>query len=521
MIFTRNLKVIAITSISAFCMHTSCTSPQESKPEAPSYLWEDQTSTYLPTTAEWTNRVEVADINGDKLPDLLFANGGNYSTPGQAEPCRVFINQGAGKTFIEDTVTLAGKPFYARVAKALDINEDGIVDLFIGNTYQTQSELYLGLGNGAFERVTDSHLPQLKASVGDIDIGDVNGDGYLDIALADWGAGDAMVNEGGQVRLWLNDGTGHYTDVTSTAMPAMLVEFSWDIEFFDFDNDFDLDLLISCKRCGTSKIYVNDGNGQFAYQRLLPAYTNNYDFEIMDINNDGYLDLITINDGEIVDGISWSRREHIFINDSAKRFNDKTHERWTDPHNVGEDDNNNVFLDYDSDGDADFITSSLTGLERLSINDGKGNFSLKQPILSGKETPLTLSIVVADINGDHKPDIVMGQGEGREGIEERIYIGTGVAADTAAPEITHVYYSADSLTGKVIVKARIHDRKSPSVQGDWQEIAIINSDSVTISAMKWYGEYLWSAVLSEDQMDHAMIRAIDAAGNATFRLVKE
>ncbi len=55
----------------------------------------------LPVTREWTNRVEVADINGDNLLDILFANGGNYSEPGPLEYSRIFINQGLGKRFQE------------------------------------------------------------------------------------------------------------------------------------------------------------------------------------------------------------------------------------------------------------------------------------------------------------------------------------------------------------------------------------------------------------------------------------
>jgi hypothetical protein len=521
MIINRNLISLIHTSALLAFLLAGCNSAKEQPIQAEAFLWEDQTATYLPLTAEWTNRVEVSDINGDGMPDLLFANGGDYSKPGNAEPARVFINQGPDKLFLEDSTLFGGRTFYARIIKVIDINADALPDIIIGNTYQTQSELYLGLGEGKFERVTESHFPQGNASIGDLDIGDVNGDGFLDIALADWGAGDALLNAGGKIKLWLNDGTGHFSDVTDSDMPDLLVEFSWDIEFFDYDNDFNLDLLVSCKRCGTSKMYVNDGTGKFAYKRLLPAYTNNYDFEMMDVNKDGFLDLITINDGEIVDGISWSRREHIFINDSAKRFLDQTHALWPDTENIGADDNNNVFLDYDSDGDADFITSSLTGLERLSINDGAGNFTLKQPILSGPETPLTLSLVIADLNGDHKPDIVMGQGEGEEGIEERIYIGTNVQPDTAAPEITHISYSVDSISSTVIIKARIHDRKSPSVAGDWQEVSLLDADSNVITSMQWYGEYLWSAKITEAQLASAGIRAIDAAGNTALRKIVE
>ena len=477
-------------------------------------LWEDQTSVYLPQTAEWTNRVEVADLNDDGLIDLLFANGGNYSTPGNPEPVRIFINQGPGQSFMEDTTLIGTSGYFARVVKVGDLNSDGLPDIFIGNTYQSQSELFFGSTTGSYERVTATNIPNQLLSIGDAEFGDVNGDGYLDIALSDWGAGDAMQNDGGKTRLWLNNGKGEFTDVTEEQMPDILVEFSWDLEFFDFDNDFDLDILISCKRCGTSKIYVNDGNGNFTYQRLLPAYTNNYDFEPMDLNQDGYLDLITINDGEIVGKRSWKRRQHIFINDSGKYFLDSTLDLWPDEANPGEDDNNNVFLDFDSDGDADFITSSLTGMERLLVNNGEGEFSLIQPIMDGPETGHTLSLIVTDINNDHKPDLIMGQGEGEKNIEERIYIGKGISKDTAAPEISHILYLEDE---SLEVIARIHDRKTPFNPLDWSGIYLTNSDSSIHVDMSWYGEFLFRAQINDVPKEDILICAVDAAGNISCR----
>ena len=314
-----------------------------------------------------------------------------------------------------------------------DINNDDIPDIILGTTYQTQSQLYMGLGNGKFKNVTSSQLPHIKASVGDLELGDVDHDGDLDMVLVDWGPGSNMNNTGGRTMLWLNDGSGNFTDVTSVQMPELLIQFSWDVEFFDFDNDFDLDIAVSCKRCATSRIFVNDGNGFFTDKRLLPAYTNNYDLEIMDVDMDGFLDLVTVNDGEIVQGDSGSRREHIFLNIDGEKFIDATDELWVDSENIGEDDNNIVFLDYDSDGDPDFLISSLTGEDRLLVNNGKGKINLVQPVLKGKATPLTLSMVLGDINNDHKLDIIMGQGEGEEGIEERIFMGKYIQKDTSPP----------------------------------------------------------------------------------------
>ena len=90
-----------IKSAFLFCIGVSLLSCEKASkkstlPDEPisKELWVDATDIYLPITAEWTNRVEVADINGDNLLDLLFVNGGNYSEPGELEPSRIFINKG-------------------------------------------------------------------------------------------------------------------------------------------------------------------------------------------------------------------------------------------------------------------------------------------------------------------------------------------------------------------------------------------------------------------------------------------
>jgi FG-GAP-like repeat len=477
-----------------------------------SFLWVDETEKYLPVTGEWTNRVEVADINGDHLLDLIFANGGDYSEPGVLELSRIFLNRGPDSMFQEVTNSIFGQDkFYARVIKVRDLNQDQIPDMLVGTTFQTQSQLLLGIGTGEFKNVTSTQLPNSVSSIGDLEFGDVDDDGDLDIVLADWGPGSNMENSGGRTRLWLNNGKGYFTDVTTTQMPDLPIQFSWDVEFIDFDNDYDLDIAVSCKRCGTSRAFVNDGKGFYKNVRLLPAYTNNYEFEAMDVNNDGFLDLVTVNDGEIVNQQAWSRKEHLFLSDSGKRFNDVTPTHWPDPENIGEDDNNIVFLDFDSDGDPDFLLSSLTGEDRLLINDGTGKFNMKQPVLSGEPTPHTLSMVLGDINNDKKMDIIMGQGEGREIIEERIFIGSEIKADEAAPIISHDRLE-EKGSGTFTVTARIHDNKSPNMPQDWESVVLLINDQPV--PLTWYGENLWKAtVQNKTKNDRWEICATDYAGN--------
>ncbi len=487
------------------------------------HLWTNATQQFLPETAEWTNRVEVADINGDSELDLIFANGGDYSEPGDPELSRVFLNQGPNQRFREITSEIFGEDkYFARVIKARDINNDKIPDLIIGTTFQTQSQLYMGLGKGKFQNVTTSNLPQISASIGDLELGDVDDDGDLDIALSDWGQGSNMNNVGGKTMLWLNDGLGKFQDVAKTQMPEILVQFSWDLEFIDFDNDFDLDIAVSCKRCGTSRLFANDGYGKYEDKLAIPSYTNNYEFEPMDVNGDGFLDLITVNDGDIVNKDFDSRREHIFLNQSGKYFIDATEECWPDSENIGKDDNNIVFLDYDSDGDPDFLISSLTGEDRLLVNDGHGNFKLVQPVLQGPPTPHTLSIQLGDINHDKKLDVIMGQGEGEEGIQELIFLGDNLRTDSAPPIIGMPQITRNEKEKSITIKVRIHDNKSPNMPQDWSSILLKTNETSKAVPLVWYGEYLWKVKLKNIlNIRNAQICAIDYCGNKRCTTIGE
>jgi hypothetical protein len=473
-------------------------------------LWEDATDATIGTTGEWTNKVELADINGDGLVDILFANGGDYETPGTPEPSRVFLNQGPGQMFKEVTESVFGPGgMLARVIKVQDVNNDGQADIMVGTTYQTQSRLYLGDGQGAFTEVTETHLPQLKASIGDLEFGDVDGDGDLDMVLADWGAGSPMSNSGGRTMLWLNDGEGRFTDVTEAQMPDILVKFSWDLEFVDVDNNYDLDILVSCKRCTGSFLFTNDGRGTFGDRSdWLPQFTNNYEFEAMDVDGNGYLDVVTINDAEHF-------REHLFLN-TGQGYEPATAEFWPLEANPSYDDNMVIFLDFDSDGDADFLIASLDGWDRLLVNDGSGRLSLVINVFSGSRSAGTLGMAVADLNGDGRLDVVEGQGENPNATDEKVYLGKNIQPDSAPPVITMVEQAA-AMKGSqaVLVRARVHDNKSPSKPHDWQEVVVRWSENgqTREAPMSWYGEYLWRGVIESGSGELYQVCATDAAGN--------
>jgi hypothetical protein len=460
--------------------------------------WQDATASCLGTTAEWSNKVDVADVDGDGRIDLLIANGGNYDNPGTAEPARVWRNLGDWGTAAShcseiSAQAVAGFTGLSRVIKAVDLDGDRDLDLITGGAYQTQLRLFTRHA-GTWSDAT-VQLPQQLTSIGDLEAGDVDGDGDLDLLLAEWGATSpsASTSPGGRTRLYLNNGQGTFTDATATNMPAILIKWSWDVELADVDNDWDLDALIACKLCTTSYVFTNDGTGHFTdAPQALPHFANNYDFEPMDIDGDGDLDLVTINDGPQL-------REHVLVNDGHGVFTDETGQRLAGTANpAGADDNAALWMDVDADGDADLLIATL-GTDRLLLNTG-GVFALSAPS-TPSDTPASLGIAAADFDGDGRLDLLQGQGE--SAFADKVQLATAqVAVDTVAPAIR--VQETYGTTSVGVIHARVHDHQGPSHVHDFQRVWLEHDGyaafvfesappPLTMVDMTWVGEFEWAA----------------------------
>ncbi len=160
-------------------------------------------------------------------------------------PDHLFRNNGDG-TFTDVSVKagVADKAGYYGFGVAwLDCDDDGRLDLLVAND-STPNYLYRNKGNGTFEDISylsgaalNEHGRE-QAHMG-VAIGDYDGDGRNDIHITNF-SDDSNV-------LYRNDGNANFTDVTFQAKlgEATIPYLGWGTNFFDYDHDGWLDLLVA------------------------------------------------------------------------------------------------------------------------------------------------------------------------------------------------------------------------------------------------------------------------------------
>ncbi len=209
-----------------------------------------------------------------------------------------------------------------------------------------------------YQDISGSNLPagsQDRSDAGrSVRAADINGDLDLDVFPC---LNIGPPNPSSQ-QIWANDGTGHFTDESATRLPAARQFACADALFIDVDRDGDLDLfLVASSKPGTSiqlvRLWINDGSGRFTDQTstLLPSVVGdtqlNGSAALADIDRDGDLDIVTTTSALVL------------VNDGTGHFSDQkaTRMSWLNCTACAA-----SFADVDRDGDLDFITGNAIGL---------------------------------------------------------------------------------------------------------------------------------------------------------------
>ncbi len=252
----------------------------------------DGTYTQAPssvTVGGGAKTIAVGDFNGDGKLDLAVVSDSNvaFSTP---HPVVIWLGKGDG-TFTEGNAYLANVTSLA----VGDFNGDGRLDLAVGwHNPQFASEtvtvtVLLGNGDGTFAQAPGTLLtpvsPNQAATADFLGVGDFNGDGKLDLAVANGGLN--------AVNILLGNGDGTFTQapyLPGGAEPLTLV-------VADFNGDGKLDLAAADFNGSTVTVLLGNGDGTFTPTSSSPATGANPEWIVGgDFNNDGKFDLATVND---------------------------------------------------------------------------------------------------------------------------------------------------------------------------------------------------------------------------------
>lgn len=202
--------------------------------------------------------IVAGDLDNDGFADLVW-----NSSDGLA----VALNDGDG-TFARESV----RPGVGGPLALADLDADGNLDVVAGVA------VLLGDGTGTFVRQPDIGTRTLEA----VATGDVDGDGNLDIV------GVEYVPDGDDVaRLFLGDGTGDFTDEGTVP----LADRSTAIVLHDLNGDGALDLAAANYFAGGISLLFGDGTGEFDPQPTIPVDADLDSLVAADFDRDGAVDL--------------------------------------------------------------------------------------------------------------------------------------------------------------------------------------------------------------------------------------
>jgi hypothetical protein len=220
--------------------------------------------------------VVAADLNRDGKPDLVVVDSYPSNT------FRVLLGNGDG-SFQPVSVY---DSFGGTAAVVADVNGDRIPDLIIANSYPDSAGVLLGNGDGTFKDAV-SYPPGGTYTSGVV-VGDVNGDGKLDLAVSNFGGG-------GTVGVLLGNGDGTFQPEGSYWTGGSYFPEAYSPVIVDVNGDRKPDLVVANWASGSIGVLLGNGDGTFQPAVTYRSSGTPYSIAVADVDQDGSPDLLAAN----------------------------------------------------------------------------------------------------------------------------------------------------------------------------------------------------------------------------------
>jgi hypothetical protein len=372
--------------------------------------------------------VAIGDLNGDGKSDLMTANNGSS---GSGFTVSVLLGNGDGTFGVRTNFSTGVTPLSLAIG---DLNSDGNLDLVTANSLPSTLSVLPGNGDGTFGSKRDygTGIAPISLAIGDLNgdgtldlstaygtyenstvsallgngdgsfgvkadfgtgvyptsvaVGDLNGDGKLDLATANNGSTNLGISTV-SVLLGRGDGTfGLKTDFGTGDYPKS-------VAIGDLNGDGKPDLAVACPGSSAISVLLGNGDGTFGVRTDFGAGTFPQFVAIGDLNGDGKPDLAAVNDG--------SSTVSVLLGNGDGSFGVKT------DFAVGGGPQSVAIRDLNADGKADLaVANSTTFSVSVLLGNGDGSFGGKTDYELGNLS-YPYSVAIGDLNGDSKPDLVV------------------------------------------------------------------------------------------------------------------
>jgi FG-GAP-like repeat len=375
----------AFVVVGAVLLFASCNVAETKAPQRPIFVTRQASRISL------TNRpsnVALADLNKDDRLDLIVASEARTVTVIPGDKTDVPFRAATGRT-----LTLAESPGEMVLG---DVNGDNRIDLALNSHDSYNVTLLLGDGNGGFAPAPNSPIVMKKGQhphTHGLGLGDLNGDGKLDLATVN--------NEDNDVSVAFGDGRGGFT--LAPRSPFAVGPSPYPLTLGDLNNDGRTDIVATTSATGRMRaqqlassraltLLIADGREGFRRSEVPLRTGQPWFVAIGDLNGDRKADIVATHHEQ--------NPLTILLGDGAGGF------RETDgsPLDLGHNAWQIVLGDVNSDRHLDVIAAAGDSI-RVVLGDGRGSFTPapQSPFATARGT---WRLAVGDIDNDGKTDVV-------------------------------------------------------------------------------------------------------------------